>query len=135
MQNEYKGLERRRFKRYKVKLSVLYRPNKPLETQLKTMDKEVQANMLDVGEGGMCILTDLSLPVDTSLHVRFSLLDTKNESSSFYGTIELMGKVRYCKVIESGAYRIGISFEKLDKISRLEILHFLEILEIREQIK
>lgn len=129
MQNQYQGKERRKYRRFKADLTVFYRPDQPIDAHLRTLERDTHATMVDIGEGGMCIVTDMELTVKTNLHIRFALVDTQEESTSFYGAIEVLGEVRYCNKLGSNSYRIGISFEKMDKINRLEIAHFLEILE------
>ncbi|MFH1355104.1 MAG: PilZ domain-containing protein [Candidatus Omnitrophota bacterium] len=125
MPQDYQGKEKRRDKRYKVDLNVFYRSDNPLDVQLKNKENERRATMADISEGGMCIVANLKIAEGSDLHIRFLLAESEKER----GIIDLVGKVRYNKMITSDSYRIGISFEELDKIARIEIHHFLEMLE------
>ncbi|MFH1413487.1 MAG: PilZ domain-containing protein [Candidatus Omnitrophota bacterium] len=125
MPQDYQGQEKRRHKRYKVNLNVLYRSDNPLAVQLRNEENERRATMADMSEGGMSIITNLKIAEGTDLYIRFLLVESEEES----GIIDFVGKIRYNKMITSDSYRIGISFEELDKISRIEIHHFLKMLE------
>ncbi len=133
MAEEPKGSERRQFKRYSVNLTVSYREREPLDVRVKTADRETQATMVDIGEGGMCILTDLNVAVATVLFIRFALMETEQEGTRYYGTVEVNGKVCYNIAAGNGMYRLGIAFSNLDEIDRFEIRHFLEIIEKHER--
>ncbi len=57
MDETYNGAERRRFKRYKINLIVVYRKDEPLDVTIVDGENEQKASMLDISEGGMSILT------------------------------------------------------------------------------
>lgn len=131
MNEEYGGVERRKFQRIKVSLTVIFRKTGPLDVRLKTADIETQATMLDMSEGGISILADVFIPAETLLFIKFTLTKTEQERTSFFGTVEVMGKVRYTKKIED-FYRMGISFEDLGETDDDQIRNFLGILDGRE---
>ena len=129
MTNTYTGPERRRFKRVKVKLTVIFRMNAPMEARLRTEDKEAEATMIDLCEGGLSILTDIDVPVTTLLRVKFTLTRVENECVNFYGSIELNGEVRY-RIQAGKGYRLGISFQNIDEKSRKHIKDFINMVEM-----
>ena len=129
MGNEYKGVERRKFKRLKISLNVIFRKSEPLEVRIKSADKETQAAVLDISGGGICIVTDLNVPPSTELSIRFTLTRTEESRTSYYGTIEVMGKVCYNIAVGQDTYRLGISFCDVDSKSKGDLDNFLEAIE------
>ena len=129
MNNEYDGIERRKHKRVKVRLNVIFRKNEPLEVRLRTLDSESRASMVDISEGGMSILSNLNIPVSTVLWIRFTLSKGDKESVSFYGTVEVLGKVVNSSVSGQDSYRLGITFLEMDEVSKREIGNFVAVLD------
>ena len=129
MNNEYDGIERRKHKRVKVRLNVIFRKNEPLEVRLRTLDSESRASMVDISEGGMSILSNLNIPISTVLWIRFTLSKGDKESVSFYGTVEVLGKVVNSSVSGQDIYRLGITFLEMDEVSKREIGNFVAVLD------
>ena len=128
MTDSYNGPERRRFKRFKVKLTVLFRKDAAVEARLRAGDQESEATMIDLSEGGVSILTGADIAEGTRLWIKFTLTRAENEGINFYGSIELSGEVRN-KISIGHGYRLGIFFQKVDEKSRKEITDFLNLVE------
>jgi c-di-GMP-binding flagellar brake protein YcgR len=126
MDNEYPGLEKRQFKRARVSLTVVYRANEPLSLRMLTSEKDIQATMVNLSEGGMAILADYSMPVSTVLLIRFTLFRINKEDVSFYGPVSITGEVRYNTMVDKDLYRIGICFTKIEEKDRCEIADFVK---------
>ncbi len=127
MDNEYSGAEKRQFRRARVSLTVVYRANEPLSVRMLTADKEIQATMVDLSEGGMAILTNYSVPESTVLAMRFTLFKVNKEEVSFYGPVSITGEVRYSTMIDKDFYRVGICFTEIDERDRREIADFVKM--------
>lgn len=123
VENGFSGVERRRAKRVRVSLSVIYRVNEPLTVRLLTANQEIKASILDLGEGGMAIMTDYDIPLQTVLIMRFTLFKIDKDDVSFYGPVEITGEVRY-NTKEGGQSRLGVKFIKIEEDDKREIANF-----------
>lgn len=121
--DSYAGSDRRRTKRVRVSLSVIYRINEPLTVRLLTANREIKATILDLSESGMAILTDYDIPEKTELLMRFTLFKVEKDDVSFYGPVEITGEVRY-SARQNGECRLGINFIKIEEEDRKEIANF-----------
>jgi c-di-GMP-binding flagellar brake protein YcgR len=130
MDSEYSGEERRHFKRARISLTVVYRTNEPLSVRMLTADKEIQATMVDLSEGGMAVLTNYSLSQSTVLLMRFTLFKIDKENVSFYGPVSITGEVRYSTMIDIDLYRVGICFTKIEEQDKREIASFVQMVSI-----
>jgi len=119
--------ERRRHKRLKVNFTVIYRVNKPLEVRMVIGDKEVHALMMDLSEGGMCILTDYNIPTRTNLFIKFVLINLNAYKDERVKSMEITGEVRYNLAMQDHLYRIGICFTEIDKKDKVAITNFLNM--------
>ena len=126
MESEYPGSERRKIKRVRVSLSVIYRVNEPLTVRLLTAEREIRATMLDLSEEGMAILTDYDVPVSTILLMRFTLFRVDKDDVSFYGPLEITGEVRD-NVKKDGECRVGIRFLKIEEDDKREVANFAKM--------
>jgi c-di-GMP-binding flagellar brake protein YcgR len=126
---EYTGSDRRRFKRVKVSVTVVYRKDAPLDVRVRNSNFESEATMLDISEGGMALVTNINIPISTIMWVRFTLTKVEGKAINFYGDIELLGKVCNSVLIAENSYRIGIQFiEVKEKVSN-DIRNFVNALE------
>ncbi|MDD5730660.1 MAG: PilZ domain-containing protein [Candidatus Omnitrophica bacterium] len=123
MEESYSGAERRRTKRVRVSLSVIYRVNEPLTVRLLTADREIKATILDLSEQGMAIVSDYDIPKLSVVMMRFTLFKVDKEDVSFYGPVEIAGEVRYNQK-DGDEYRLGIHFTKIDPEDKREIANF-----------
>jgi c-di-GMP-binding flagellar brake protein YcgR len=125
----YGGAERRRFKRVKVNLVVMYREDDSLDVRIKADNQEHQAAIIDISEEGMAVLSGVKIPVTTVLSVRFNLADNKKEGIDFYGAEDIKGKVVYSNPISKDNFRIGIQFYGLSNNDRNQIKNFVDIVD------
>jgi c-di-GMP-binding flagellar brake protein YcgR len=123
MEGQFHGKERRRVKRVRVSLSLIYKVHEPLTVSLLTAEKEIKAHILDLSQEGMAISTDYHLPQDTVLIMRFTLYRVDRDDISFYGPVEIEGVVRY-NVKENETSRLGIRFTKIEEQDKREITNF-----------
>lgn len=123
---QYSGEEKRRFRRARVSMTVVYRANQPLSARMLTADKEVQATIVDLSEGGMAILTNYAVQTDTVLLMRFTLFRVEKEDVSFYGPVSITGEVRYNTMIDNDLYRVGISFTEISQEDKRQISDFVK---------
>jgi len=127
--SKYGGAERRRFKRVKVDLVVVYREDDSLDVRIKTDNKEHRAAIIDISEEGMAVLSEVNIPLTTILSVRFNLADNKKEGIDFYGAEDIKGKVLYSNMLSEDHFRIGIQFYDLSNDDRIQIRNFVDIVE------
>jgi len=128
---QYNGSERRRARRIKVNLVVVYREDEPLDVRIRSGHQERQATMVDISEEGISVLTDVNVAVATVLFIRFSLADDKSKGVDFYGAANVKGKVLYSIAGQTGQYRIGIQFCDLSSNDRVQIRNFVDVIEKR----
>lgn len=124
----YQGCERRRFKRVRVNLVVVYREDGPLEVRIRSGKEEHASTMVDICEEGVSILTDINIPVSTVLWIRFTLADNKSKGFDFYGTAEVKGRVLYSILTATGHYRLGINFYDFKEKERRLIANFVDVI-------
>lgn len=123
--NKYPDTERRKFKRVKLGITLIYRKDTPLDVKVRSSDMESRAKMIDLGEGGVSILTDVNIPAATILWIKFTLSKVENKSVSYYGNMELLGKVSYCTPVENNSYRVGIAFIDVKDKLKVDIANFV----------
>ncbi len=128
MNEIYPEKERRKFKRVKVKLIVIYRKDAPLDVTIHDGNKELKATMLDISEGGISILTEADIPVSTIILIRFTLIKTDKDHADFYGNMELRGEVRYNRLMVK-SHRVGICFLDICDADRHNIADFVQTIE------
>jgi c-di-GMP-binding flagellar brake protein YcgR len=127
--NNYSGQERRKFKRVKINLVVVYHPDRPLDVVVMQGSKEERATMLDISQGGMSILAKTNIPISTNVWIKFTLMSSDKDHADFYGNMEVKGQVRYGIAEPGGRYRLGISFLGLNEKDSINISSFVESLE------
>ncbi|MFA6282239.1 MAG: PilZ domain-containing protein [Candidatus Omnitrophota bacterium] len=127
--SKYDGAERRKFKRVKVNLVVVYREDDSLDARIKADNKEHRAAIIDISEEGMAVLSEVKIPITTILRVRFNLADNKKEGIDFYGAEDIKGKVLYAGELSKGCFRTGIQFYDLNENDRNQIRNFVDIVE------
>jgi c-di-GMP-binding flagellar brake protein YcgR len=114
MYNGFWGRDRRRFQRLKVNLDVCFRVESPIALRGMLGDRRIEAILLDIGQGGMALLSPHNIPPEAELVLEFSLFKTDRMGLvSFSDPIEISGEVRSSILIENGQYRLGISFKAL----------------------
>ena len=124
MENTYTGPERRDTPRVKIDFFVSYKVNRPTEANMWIGNKEVAAQMIDLSEAGMAILTNYQIPASTILSIRFTLMNLYSDKGERIRTIEIAGEVRYNKLLEGNEYRLGISFTQINEEDKRAIANF-----------
>ncbi len=115
MNEDYSGVERRKYKRIPVNFIVKYCIRKPMDAIMLIGNMEIKAVMIDLSEGGMAIITDYGIPLGTELALKFTLVDIyTSDQEDNNKIIETLGRVTYCTPIDK-TNRIGISFTEISK--------------------
>ena len=133
MNNQYSGEEKRKFKRVKVRFTVIFEVNAPLSVRMDFGYKEVSAIALDLSEGGIAVLANRDIPKSTKVTIKFIVLDEaaiRNEEGG--KSIEVQGEVRYCFLMEEMAYRVGICFINLSGEDQIFIADFIRLIAERK---
>ena len=125
MVEDYPETERRKYKRLDVNFTVIYRVNKPLEVRMMVGNKEVDALMLNLSEGGMCLLTDYNIPIQTILFIKFTLINLNAYRNERVKSMQIIAEVRYNIVTQSHLYRLGVCFTEIDEKDKTAIIDFL----------
>jgi c-di-GMP-binding flagellar brake protein YcgR len=113
MEGAYSGMDRRDYKRVRMNCTVIYRINEPPVAHFVMKGKDIEAKMIDIGQGGMAMVTSLDIPVSTVLSMRFALVNVDKEAVKFSGPLEVTGEVRSNSLLEKNEHRLGIYFKKM----------------------
>ena len=127
MNKKYTGADRRKFKRLKASLIVIYRVHKPLEALVRIGTREINALMLDLSEGGMAIVTNCNIPVSTILLIKFTLINPYTFDDERIRTMEITGQIRNNALLEKKEYRLGVCFTQIAKEDRIAIANFVKM--------
>lgn len=117
----YPGIERRSHKRIRMNCTVIYRLNEPTSTHFMVKGRDIEAKMIDISQGGMAMVTNYDIPVQTELSMRFTLLKVNKEVVNFSGPVEVKGEVKSNVSVEKNEHRLGIYFSKAKRIATLPI--------------
>jgi c-di-GMP-binding flagellar brake protein YcgR len=117
MESAYTGIERRGNKRVRMNCTVIYRLNEPVSTRFIMSGKDLEAQMVDISQGGMAMITDYDIPTSTVLSMRFTILKVNKEIINLTGPVEIMGEVRSNVAVEKNGHRLGIYFTKMRKVN------------------
>ncbi|HNW40022.1 MAG TPA: PilZ domain-containing protein [Candidatus Omnitrophota bacterium] len=118
--------EKRQHKRVPVAFAMLYMVKLPIAVRLYMGGRERSAVAQDIGEGGLALLTNFEIPVDSLLLVKFTItneaiMNKQERTQSF----ELDAQVCYCRPGEDGSYRLGVSFINIVPTERLFIANYI----------
>ena len=115
MYNRSWGADRRRFQRLSVNLSVAYEVYSPENIRRMLGGKEVEATALDLGGGGMAVLTKHNIPIWSTLLIKFLFFKTDpNGLVSFSEPVDIVGEVRSTIAYPRNEYRLGIAFKGVE---------------------
>ena len=119
--------ERRRHKRFKIHLDVLFRIDKPPFARISLGEKEIESIALDLSEGGIAILSEHDIPVLSllSIDLRLDRPSRKAKAKSF-DLIKIEGRVQYNLLTEDGKHRLGIIFLDIGKEDTEKIAAFVK---------
>ena len=117
MMDTFAGTDRRVSKRLRMNCTVVYRSNEPSSTTVTLGDRDLHAQMLDISQSGMALITDYNIPTQTVLSMRVTLLKVDKEVVNFSGPLEITGEVRSNTVTEANEHRLGVYFTKMRRIN------------------
>ena len=125
-----RGADRRRFQRLRLHMNVSFRIEAPVYARVWFGEQEMDADMVDISEQGMGILTRQDIPVLTTLRLRFSLYKLNPQGEvDFSAPLEVSGEVRsnnsdYCSDSRE-EHRLGICFVRRENDSSSRIADFM----------
>jgi len=126
MTDQSKGLEKRKFKRIKVNFTAIFRIDKPIYVRMMVGNREVDGALLDLSEGGLCILTPFDIPPATVLLIKFVLIDAQGPKEKEIAKMDVVGDVRYNILFAKKEHRLGVSFTQISDKDRKTIAEFVE---------
>ena len=127
MDKAHKGSERRKHRRLKVSFIIIYQINKPAHVLMLIGGREIDALMLDLSEVGMAILTNYSVPIKTSLLIKFTFINVDAVlEDERVRSMEITGEVRNSSPEGRDEYRLGISFIKIAEKDKAAIANFVK---------
>lgn len=125
--------ERRQFKRVDDLMIVTYRLRAPLEVSVRAGDRDFDAIMLDISEGGLGIDSKFEIPVGSEARLKFTI---RNEITPLEHqrkrSIEVDGESRYCRPTLERSFRVGILFKGLSDGDRSCIAEYVNDLSLRK---
>ncbi|HOU36307.1 MAG TPA: PilZ domain-containing protein [Candidatus Omnitrophota bacterium] len=120
------GDERRRFRRYKLTLNAFYRIDTPVYVRMWFGDQEFEAATLDISAGGIALLTNLDIPVSSTLIINITLFRLDRDGKVVYFSPgEILGEVRAKGEYDKKHFRLNICFVHPDKTVVDEINRFI----------
>jgi c-di-GMP-binding flagellar brake protein YcgR len=121
------GADRRKFRRYKLTLNAFYRIDAPIYVRMWYGDQEFEAYTMDISEGGIGLLTNLDIPVSSTLIIKITLFKLDRDGKVVYFSPgELVGEVRSkAEQDDKKNYRLSISFVHIDSVVASEISQFI----------
>ncbi|MFH1360673.1 MAG: PilZ domain-containing protein [Candidatus Omnitrophota bacterium] len=115
-------LERRRYKRLRLTLSVMYWIESPAYVKRILQSRIYEGRTVDLSEGGVALAVNHYLPLRTKLCLRFVLIEASSTGDAhFYNTLEIAGEVRSTVTSVHHEYRLGVCFEGLSFEKRRRI--------------
>ena len=124
MGSAYKGPERRRFERIPVDLTITYKVHEPLKIKMLVGEREIEAEVSDLSESGMAIVTNYDIPISSILLMKFSLVTIKGGSQD-RKAVTATGEVRYNILLGQAGHRLGINFSEIGKEDKETISAFI----------
>ncbi|MDD5130937.1 MAG: PilZ domain-containing protein [Candidatus Omnitrophica bacterium] len=119
--------EKRNHKRVPVSFAMLYAVKLPIAVRMYMGGLERPAVARNIGEGGLALLTNFKIPVDSLLTVKFTLTnDVISNIRERTRSFELSGQVCYCMPEEKGAYLLGVSFISIVPTESLFISNYIK---------
>jgi hypothetical protein len=120
--------EKRKHKRVPVTLDMLYMVKLPISVRMLTGGQERPAIAQDISEGGLALSTNFELPIDALLLLKFAITNDaviSNEERTHH--FELDAQVCYCRPLDNGSWRLGVSFVNIVTSERLFISNYIWI--------
>lgn len=126
MLGDYNGAERRKFKRVNVNFTAVFRIDKPIYVRMLVGNREVEGVLLDLSEGGVCILARFDIPAATVLLIKFVLIDVHSFGEKRIAKMDVVGEVRYNMLFGKDEHRLGICFTQISEKDKKTIAEFVE---------
>jgi c-di-GMP-binding flagellar brake protein YcgR len=112
--NRWDCHDRRKYQRLKLSVSVRYQVTDPIYARKYFGEQEYDAVTLDIGQGGMALLTRYDIPPRCVLSIRFRLMRMSREGVvDFSEPFEVNGEVCSNNDFDH-QHRLGISFQLQD---------------------
>jgi len=119
--------EKRKHKRVPVFFAMLYAVKLPMAVRIHVGGLERPAVAQDIGEGGLALLTNFEIPIDSLLVVKFTLANQAASSiQERTRSFELDSQVCYCLPAESGSFRLGVNFVNIAPLESLFISNYIK---------
>ncbi len=120
-------VERRKFKRLQVSLSVLCRVMWPWDLIERTQGSEFETEASDISLLGMALLSRQNFPVGTKLFLKVIIFEFNGQSDvRFHEAVILYGRIRSIGVLSDGRFRLGMCFEDMDAFKKRAIEDIFE---------
>lgn len=104
----------RRFQRLSLNTGIKFQPYRDYAKKIFYENKEIEAQALDISEGGLGIQSRYYIPEKTYLSIWISLSSLNREGQMvFYGPMELVGRVAWVVSCADKSFRIGIYFVQM----------------------
>jgi len=127
MYRKFSGHDRRRFQRLELNVIVIYRVDAPPLVRIQVGDKEIEATMLNLSEGGIALLTKYNLPPWTVLSIKFTLSRIDKEGKViFMGPMSIRGEIRSNIPFSKDEFRLGICFTDVAHRDKGDISNFVK---------
>ena len=122
------GSDKRASKRLKANFTLYYQVNKPPTVVMNIgYGREIEALMLDLSDGGMAILTNMDIPVDTVLLIKFTLINRALKDDNRIIKVGMTGVVCYNRLLENEEHRLGIQFTNINEQDKKAISEFVRL--------
>ncbi len=126
MAEKYLGPERRKFKRVNVNFTLIYRVGASLSAQIAIEgNTDIDALMLDLSQVGLAFLTNYSIPQETNIMLKFTLINFSSNIEGSTVKLDVVGKVVSNIKIKEREYRIGINFIQITQEDKDAIAEFV----------
>ena len=123
----YKGPERRKAPRTRVGFFVTLKVSRLVETNISLDDREINAQMLDLSELGMAVLTNYAIPLWSTLWIRFTLMNLYADKDQRVRPMEVTGEVRNYNLLENNTIRLGICFIRIAEEDKRSISDYVKM--------
>ncbi len=127
MSEEFKGVERRKFKRIRVDFAVSYLIREPMDVSMHVGGEKKKTIMFDLSEEGMAIKSYYEIPAGALLFINFSLLYASKGGGDIKQEMEIEGCVVNRLALPEKAFRYGIHFERIKPEDRRAIADFIDV--------
>ena len=107
---------------------MLYAVRTPFLVRIRIGNSDCSAIAHDIGEGGMALLTNFEIPVDSLLSLKFTIINDavfSKEDRTY--NFELDAQVRHCVLVQKTNYRLDVNFINISPSERAYIANYIKI--------